>query len=295
MKPTMNTFTVLSFLALGSCIAVAQDGAPKGEGGGRLAEFLKKADSDSDGKISKAEFDDFSKRDMGDRFSKMDQNTDGFVDPTEMSQIAEKMREGMKGRAGGEGGGFRRPGGEGGSEGGFRRPPGDAPAGDKPMPKPEGDKPRPRPEGDRPEGDRPQGDRPQGDRPQGDRPQGGPGGFNLDEVYGRMDKNTDGSVDKEEYAEYSKQEIESRFTRMDENTDGKVSKEEMKTGMERMRNMMRGGQGGPGGPPGGQGDGMRRPGGEGGGFRRPGGEGGGEGGGFRRPPAEGDAPKKDPA
>lgn len=276
----MNTFTVLSFLALGSCIAVAQDGAPKGEGGGRLAEFLKKADSDSDGKISKAEFDDFSKRDMGDRFSKMDQNTDGFVDPTEMSQIAEKMREGMKGRAGGEGGGFRRPGGEGGSEGGFRRPPGDAPAGDKPMPKPEGDKPRPRPEGDRPEGDR---------------PQGGPGGFNLDEVYGRMDKNTDGSVDKEEYAEYSKQEIESRFTRMDENTDGKVSKEEMKTAMERMRNMMRGGQGGPGGPPGGQGDGMRRPGGEGGGFRRPGGEGGGEGGGFRRPPAEGDAPKKDPA
>lgn len=271
----MNTFTVLSFLALGSCIAVAQDGAPKGEGGGRLAEFLKKADSDSDGKISKAEFDDFSKRDMGDRFSKMDQNTDGFVDPTEMSQIAEKMREGMKGRAGGEGGGFRRPGGEGGSEGGFRRPPGDAPAGDKPMPKPEGDKPRPRPEGDR--------------------PQGGPGGFNLDEVYGRMDKNTDGSVDKEEYAEYSKQEIESRFTRMDENTDGKVSKEEMKTAMERMRNMMRGGQGGPGGPPGGQGDGMRRPGGEGGGFRRPGGEGGGEGGGFRRPPAEGDAPKKDPA
>ena len=287
----MNTFTVLSFLALGSCIAVAQDGAPRGEGGGRLAEFLKKADSDSDGKISKAEFDDFSKRDMGDRFSKMDQNADGFVDPTEMSQIAEKMREGMKGRAGGE-------------SGGFRRPPGDAPERGKPMPKPEGDKPRPRPEGDRPEGDRPEGDRPQGDRPQGDRPHGGPGGFNLDEVYGRMDKNTDGSVDKEEYTEYSKQEIESRFTRMDENTDGKVSKEEMKTAMERMRNMMRGGQGGPGGPSGGQGGpgGMRRPGGEGGeggGFRRPGGEGGGGGGegggGFRRPPAEGDAPKKDPA
>jgi len=289
MKPTMNTFTVLSFLALGSCIAVAQDGAPKGEGGGRLAEFLKKADGDSDGKISKAEFDEFSKRDMGDRFSKMDQNADGFVDPTEMSQIAEKMREGMKGRAGGEGGGFRRPGSEGGSEGGFRRPPGDAPAGDKAMPKPEGDKPMPRPEGERPPGDRPQGG------------PGGPGGFNLDEVYGRMDKNTDGSVDKEEYAEYSKQEIESRFTRMDENTDSKVSKEEMKTAMERMRNMMRGGQGGPGGPSGGQGGpgGMRRPGGEGGeggGFRRPGGEGGGgEGGGFRRPPTEGDAPKKDPA
>lgn len=273
----MNTFTVLSFLALGSCIAVAQDGAPRGDGGGRLAEFLKKADTDSDGKISKAEFDEFSKRDMGDRFSKMDQNADGFVDPTEMSQIAEKMREGMKGRAGGEGGGFRRP-------------PADAPERGKSMPKPEGDRPMPRPEGDRPQGDRPPGDRPQGGPP------GGPSGFNLDDVYGRMDKNADGSVDKEEYTEYSKQEIESRFTRMDENTDGKVSKEEMKTAMERMRNMMRGGQGGPGGPPGGQGGpgGMRRPSGEGGeGFRRPGG--GGEGGGFRRPPAEGDAAKKDPA
>ncbi|MCX6855254.1 MAG: hypothetical protein NTV80_10145 [Verrucomicrobia bacterium] len=277
----MNTLTVLSFLALGSCIAVAQDGAPKGEGGGRLAEFLKKADTNSDGKLSKAEFDEFSTRDTGDRFSKMDENADGVVDQAEISKIAEKMREGMKDRAGGEGGGFRRPGGEGGESGGFRRPPGDAPEGNKPMPKPEGDRPMPRPEGERPPGDRPQG---------GPGGPGGPGGFNLDEVYGRMDKNSDGSVDKEEYAEYSKQEIESRFTRRDENTDGKVSKEEMKTAMERMRNMMRGGQGGPGGGPGGPGGSQGGP----GGARRPGGE-GGEGGGFRRPPAEGDAPKKDPA
>jgi Ca2+-binding EF-hand superfamily protein len=285
MKPTMNILTALSLLTLSASIAIAQDGAPKGEGGGgRLADFLKRADADSDGKISKAEFDEFSKRDTGDRFSKMDVNADGFVDQTEMSQIAEKMREGMKGRAGGEGGpgGARRPSGEGG-ESGFRRPPGDNKEGDQPMPKPEDEKPKPRPEGDRPQGG-----------PSGG--PGGPGGFNLDEIYGRMDKNTDGNVDKEEYAEFSKQEIETRFTRMDENQDGKVSKEEMKSGMERMRNMMRG----PGGP-GGQGapGGTRRPsgeGGEGGGFRRPpSGEGDKGGSGRPRPEAEAEAPKKDPA
>lgn len=287
MKPTLNILTALSFLTLSASIAVAQDGAPKGEGGNRLAEFLKRADKDSDGKISKAEFDEFSRKDNGDRFAKMDANTDGFVDQTEMSQVAEKLRDAMKGRSGNPEGGFRRPGGEGG-EGGFRRPPGQSPEGDKPMPRPDGD--RPRPEGDRPEGGRPPGG-----------PGGPPGGFDLDEIYGRMDKNADGAVDKAEYTEFSKQEIESRFGRMDENQDGKVSKEEMKTSMERMRNMMRG-PGGPGGPPGG----MRRPGGEGGegGFRRPGGEGEG---GFRRPPSqeggagrprpelEGEAPKKDPA
>jgi len=127
--------------------------------------------------------------------------------------------------------------------------------------------------------------------------------INMDEIYGRMDKNADGSVDKDEYIEFSKQEIESRFGRMDENQDGKVSKEEMKSGMERMRGMMRGPGGAPGGP-----EGMRRPGGESpSGFRRPpGGQGGGEGGGFRRPPQEGgtgkprpeaeaEALKKDPA
>jgi Ca2+-binding EF-hand superfamily protein len=287
MKLTTHTLTVLSLLALGTSIAVAQDGAPKGEGSGnRLAEFLKRADADNDGKISKGEFEEFAKKDTGDRFSKMDVNADGFVDKTEMSQIAERMREGIKGRTSGEGG-FRRPGGE--SEG-FRRPPGESKEGDKPMPKPEGDRPMPRPEGERPQGDRPQGGPPGGP--------GGPGAFNLDEVYGRMDKNADGSVDKMEYAEFSKQEIESRFNRMDENQDGKVSKEEMKSGMERMRNMMRGGPGGQGGPgsPGGPGGSMRRPGGEGGeggGFRRPP---SGEGGSSRpRPESEGEAPKKDPA
>jgi hypothetical protein len=288
MKPTQQILMSLGVFTLSTCIAVAQDSAPKGEGGGRIAEFLKRADANADGKISLEEFNEFSKRDTGDRFSKMDANADGFVDSTEMGQIGERLREGMR-RPGGEAGsgGFRRPGAEGG-EGGFRRPPGGSPEGEHPAPKPEGERPAPRPEGERPMP-------PEGQRPGG---AGGPGGqgINIDEVFGRMDKNADGNVDKEEYIEFSKQEIETRFGRMDENTDGKVSKDEMKSGMERLRNMMRG-PGGPGGP-----GGMRRPGGEGG----PGGPPGGGEGGFRRPPTEGgtgrsrpeaeaDAPKKDPA
>ncbi len=274
MKPTLNILTALGLFTLSASIAVAQDGAPKGEGGNRLAEFLKRTDKDNDGKISKAEFEEFSRRDNGDRFSKMDANADGFVDQTEMSQVAERLRDAVKGRAGGDGA-PRRAGGSEGGESGFRRPP---------SPGSEGE--RPRPEGERP--------RPEGDRPEGGRGPGGPpGGFDLDEIYGRMDKNADGSVDKAEYTEFSKQEIESRFARMDANQDGKVSKEEMKVSMERMRNMMRG----PGGPPGGPGGpgGIRRPGGEGGegGFRRPPTREGGEG--RPRPELEGEAPKKDPA
>jgi len=69
------------------------------------------------------------------------------------------------------------------------------------------------------------------------------------------------------------------FKRMDADGNGSVSEEEYLKAMEKMREMFRGGQGGPG---------MNRPG-EGGG---PGGPPPGEGGGgFRRPPVEGDAPK----
>jgi hypothetical protein len=284
MKPTPKLLTHLGVFALGTCLALAQEGAPKNEGGGgRLADFLKRADTNADGKISQEEFNEFSKRDTGDRFSKMDANADGFVDQTEMGQVAERLRDGM-----------RRPGGEGGGEGGFRRPPSDSPDGQRKGPRPEGERPAPSPEGEK---------RPA--PPEGQRPPGGPGMFNLDDIYGRMDKNADGNVDKDEYLEFSKQEIEGRFTRMDENQDGKVSKDEMKAGMDRMRNMMRG-PGGPGGS--GAPGGMRRPGGEGGGeggFRRPPGAEGGEGG-FRRPPQEGgtgrprpeaetETSKKDPA
>jgi Ca2+-binding EF-hand superfamily protein len=265
----------LSVLTLTLGAAKAQDGdrkgPPGGEGGGRLGEFMKRADTNNDGKISKDEFLAMSKAEAEERFSKVDANGDGSVDQSELASAGERMREGMRNRGGGGEGGFRRPGGdrpggEGGS--GFRRPPGE---GDKPNP--EGDRPKP-PGGDRPEGGRPEGRRPEGDRPTAGGPQGGP---MIDEIFGRMDKNSDGNVDKDEYAEFSKQEIEQRFGRMDENSDGKVSKDEMRNAMERMRGMMRGGPGGPGGP---------------GGFRGPGGEGPGSGGGFRRPPGgEGESPR----
>ena len=306
LKPTL--VCTLSLLAAGALPLSAQQ-----PGGGRLAEFLKRADKDGDGKISKEEFKSMSQRDDGEeRFGRADANADGFLDRDEMARVGERMRRG----AGGP------PGGPEGS-GGFRRPPGDrpegepGPEGDRPGPRPEGDRPGPRPEGDRP-GPRPEGDRP-GPRPEGDRPPGPPAGFNPEEIYARMDKNSDGAVDKDEYQEFTRQEIEQRFGRLDENGDGKVTKEEMRSGMERLRNAMRGGPGGPGGPPGMPGgEGFRRPGGEGsreGGFRRPP-EGGPDRGGFRRPPegegrpqpegegrprppledeAPKDAPKKDPA
>ncbi|SKA88250.1 EF hand [Prosthecobacter debontii] len=293
MKSSKTPFCFLGLLSLSASLAFAQEGAPKGpppegegRGGGRLAEFLKRADANGDGKISKEEFGAMSQREGNDeRFARMDTNSDGYVDQAEMASVAEKMREGMRGGRPGEGGGFRRPDGEG-KEGGFRRPPGGSPEGGA---RPDGERPQP------PEGGR---------RPEGG-PPGGPGGPPMDEIFGRMDKDADGSVSKEEYVEFSKQEIETRFSRVDENADGKLTKDEMRAGMERIRNMMRGpgGQGGPGfgrGP----GDGDRRPGGEGGPRRGP--DGGGEGG-FRRPPSqdgdkapgkerpefEGESPKKE--
>ena len=295
MKLKTTLVCSLGLLAAGALPLSAQQ-----PGGGRLAEFLKRADKDGDGKISKDEFKAMSQRDESEeRFGRADSNADGYLDSDEMARIGERMRRGAGGSPGSPGG----PGRPEGS-GGFRRPPGDSPEG---APRPEGERPPgPRPEGDRPAGPRPEGDRPAGPRPEGDRPGGPPPGgpgFNPDEVYARMDKNSDGGVDKAEYQDFARQEIEQRFGRLDENGDGKVTKDEMRAGMERLRNAMRGGPGGPPGMPGGEG--FRRPGGEGsreGGFRRPP-EGEGrpqpEGEGRPRPPLEDeapkDAPKKDPA
>lgn len=302
MKMKTTFLCALSLLTAGLSTATAQ------QGGGRLAEFLKRADKDGDGKISKEEFKALSQRDDGDeRFMRMDTNADGFVDQTEMAAIGDRMRRGPGGPPDSPG---ARP------EGGTRRPPSDQPEGRKPVP--EGERP-PGPPGERPQGERPPG--PPGERPQGDRPPGGPGmGMNPEEVYGRMDKNGDGVVDKDEYVMFAREEIEQRFSRLDENADGKITQEEMKAGMERLRNAMRGGPGGgdgfrrPGGGPPPTGEGFRRP--EGGppgegGFRRPpegggrppeGGDRGGfrrppegEGSGKPRPPLEDEAPKKDPA
>lgn len=266
-------------IACCSGLALAQEGGRRPEQereGGRMAEFIKKVDANGDGKITKEEFLNYSKKEAEDRFAKIDTNADGTVDENEIKAAADKIRG--DGRRGGDGG-FRRGEGQGG-DGGFRRPSeGGAPGrGDGPpgQGRPEGAPPPP-PEGQRPEG---------APAREGGRGPGGPGGFgallgNPDEAFKKMDKNGDGFVDAAEYKEFSSEEIENRFKRIDANGDGKVSLEEMKEALGRMREMMR--RGGMGGPGGGEG-GFRRP---------PGGPEGGQGGqgGFRRPPT--DAPDGD--
>jgi len=291
MKPKNKIIFGISIVCLAAGVAIAQQGdRPRGPGGpgedgggaGRMADFLKKADANADGKISKEEFVSASTKEAEERFSMIDVNGDGSADTAEINQGGQRMRESTGGgRPEGEGQGMRRPGGEGG-EGGFRRPPSG-----------EGGPPEGGPGGGRPQGGPPGG-------PGGDRPQGGPGGgmrggpggtmgINSDEMFAKMDKNGDGSIDLAEYTEPQTSEIEGRFKRMDENGDGKVSKDEMKSGIEKMRSMMMqgGGQGGPGGARGGQ----NGPGGQGG-FRRPPSDGDG-GAGRPRPESEGEAPKKE--
>lgn len=253
----------------------AQEGGPPRDGGNRLAEMIKRADTNGDGKISKEEFVNARKAELEEQFGKLDANKDGQADEAEMKEIASRMRDGGPRR---EGEGMRRPEGQGGPEGGFRRPPG------------EGER--------RPEGAPPP---PQG-RPEGGPPgQGGPGApggprgamaggmgalFQLmtPDGFSQVDKNADGGIDVTEFKDNAAKSAEQGFGRLDQDKDGKVTQEEVRKAGEMIRGMM-GGRG-----PGGEG----RPGGEGG-FRRPGGgEGrpGGEGGGFRRPPSEGEgAPK----
>ena len=285
MKPKYTYLLALALSCFVSQTSSAQDGERKGQpqrGGGeggasRIAEMVKKADTNADGKISKEEFVGASSREAEERFSKLDANSDGSVDSTEINQIAGRLREGMANRgAGAEGGGS-----------GFRRPPeggGPPPEGGPPRGQPEGGPPRDQPEGGPPLG------QPEGGPQRGGPAGGAPGmmfGGNPEEAFTRMDKNSDGSVDLAEFSESQKAELENRFKRMDENGDGKFTKEEMKSAMEKLRSMMqRSGQGqgrgpsGSGGPSGGDG-GFRRP---------PSGEGGA---GRPRPEVEGDAPKKE--
>ncbi len=91
---------------------------PGGEAPGRLDEMLKKIDANGDGKISKEEWIEFSRKEAEDRFSKMDANNDGTVDKAEMEEGARKMRETR-----GQGGGGERPGGFRRPEGGTTTPP----------------------------------------------------------------------------------------------------------------------------------------------------------------------------
>lgn len=279
MKLKKSLLHGIGFLCL-ACLASAQDtppapppdkpappperpqgGPPPGDPGSRVAEFLKRVDSDGDGKISKDEFGNMGKREAEDRFSRMDGNKDGFVDQAEMTATAQNMRRGPDGQ------GMRRPGGEGGPPGGgqgFRRPPGgDAPQGQpqRPQGPPQGEPQRP--------GGPPQGGSPDG-RPGGSMRPGGEGGRGMG-MLGDPKEN---------------------FKRMDADGNGSVSEDEYLKATERLREMMRS----RGGFPGGRGQGPGQGPGGSGGFRRPGTEGGPPGGGdggFRRPPVEGDQPKPD--
>ncbi|MFC5455513.1 hypothetical protein [Prosthecobacter fluviatilis] len=217
-------------------------GGPGGPGGGdaagRAAEFVKRLDTNGDGKINKEEFAVMSRKMSDERFGQMDSNGDGLIDQEEAGKMAQRQGgqggpggQGMRRPEGGppgEGVGFRRPeGGPPGEGGGFRRPPGG-----------EGGSPGGPPQGS-------PGMRPEGEGQGGRR---GMGMFDPKEAFKRMDTDANGSLSPEEYAQ----------------------------GVEKMREMFRGrgGQGGPGGPggmrpeggPGGAPGGAP---GEGGGFRRP--------------------------
>lgn len=279
-------------LSCGSLTLPAQDASPpppppgSGSGGGgegrppggdRLGEFIKRADTDNDGKLSKEEFVNSTKKDAEDRFSKIDSNSDGFVEKSEAEEMARRARDAQQQQ---RPEGMRRPEGGGDRDGGVRpRPGGENQGGTPPPPGPDGER-GPRPEGfRRPEGEG--GPRPEGfRRPDGEgggspgMRQGGGSGMNfMAERLRRMDKNDDKTVSKEEFLASS----EEQFAQMDENKDGKISSEEIEAMSRRLREMMGGGgRGGEGGQ---------------GGFRR-GGGGGGEGGARPRPEGEGERPRR---
>lgn len=97
--------------------ATAQD-RPRGP-----AEMLSRADTDGDGKVSRAEFMAARTAEMEQAFGRIDADGDGFIDAREAEQVAARMRE-MAGR---EGPGRVAPGR--GDEAG-RRPFGERPTGE---------------------------------------------------------------------------------------------------------------------------------------------------------------------
>ena len=134
-----------SFLHAAACAAAlvtlparAQDSdrprPPAGPGGGRsVADWLKRADEDGDGKVTKAEFLKMRMAELEENFSRIDANGDGIVDEAEAERVAQLMRGGMAGREGGPRPEGRRP--EGGSrpEGGPRPDGGRRPGGPEGM------------------------------------------------------------------------------------------------------------------------------------------------------------------
>lgn len=246
MKKYASFIIGLGFICLGVSISIAQENGPAkgpppgGDAAGRMADFMKRADADGDGKISKEEFVGMSRKETDERFTRADGNGDGFIDQTEFAQVAQRMRD--------AGGGTRRPSSEGGprpvGEGNFRRPSGATEGGNPP---PEASRSPGRPEGGRP-----------GFGGAG-APEGGRPGFGGRGMFG---------------------DPKESFKRMDADGNGSVSETEYMAAMSKLREMMSrsgtAGQGVPAGPSGeggfrrpGPPEGGRAPGGSEGGFRRP--------------------------
>ncbi|MDY6956029.1 MAG: hypothetical protein SVO96_04010 [Pseudomonadota bacterium] len=86
----LATMVLITLLASLSSAAWAQPGE---RGSGMMQRMLQMADTDQDGRISKAEF--MAMHDK--RFSMMDANSDGFIDQTEREQAQQHMRNMMGG------------------------------------------------------------------------------------------------------------------------------------------------------------------------------------------------------
>jgi hypothetical protein len=100
------------------------DGPPPG--GRSPAEMIARADKDGDGRVSRKEFIETRTTEMESMFERIDGNGDGFLDESEVGEMAERMRAGAEA--------MQRPSGER-----FRRPDGARPEGGRPDgPRPEG-------------------------------------------------------------------------------------------------------------------------------------------------------------
>ncbi|MFM8495311.1 MAG: EF-hand domain-containing protein [Planctomycetia bacterium] len=177
------TIFLRSLLAAGACLALASTVAAQPPVDRDPVEMLKRADTDGDGKVNRDEFVKARTADLEAAFGRIDADGDGKIDESEVRAAAERMRS--MGQGGREG--FRRPEGMRGE-------------------RPDGERPR-RPDGD---GQPAQG----GEWPQ--RPGSAAGG-------------------------------EEAFARLDRDGDGKLSREEFAEGMARMREFMQRGGGRPGG------------------------------------------------
>lgn len=178
MKTKLLLLSTVAAL-IGSMTMSAQDapkppgegGPPHGRGGdpqARMDEMLKKLDTNGDGKVSKEEWIEYTRKESEDRYSKMDTNKDGFVDKAEMEEGARKMHE-MHGQGGERPGGFRKPeSGEGGT---------------RPRPEGGGNAPQPPAEGG------------------GARPMGG----GLREIFKKIEEN--GSISKEEFSKINEEQF----------------------------------------------------------------------------------------